>query len=247
MKLPVNIIWHDRLSSTNTTLGELAEKTPVLPSGTVIAAREQTRGRGRLDRVWVSGKGENLTFSLYLRTDAAPHRLPSAAMAAAVAVADFLGNEGIQASLKWPNDVLVKGNKICGILSEAVSGGVIIGIGLNVNMESTAHIDQPATSMRLESGKHYDREQLLPELLKKLIPHLSAWENHGFPGIRKSWEARASNLGKPIRLRDGELYREGVLAGFGEDGELLLQTDASTCIPIWSGELTSPPRTRHHS
>jgi BirA family biotin operon repressor/biotin-[acetyl-CoA-carboxylase] ligase len=247
MKLQFNIIWHDRLSSTNTTLGELAEKTPNLPSGTVIAAREQTRGRGRLDRVWVSGKDENLTFSLYLRTDAAPHRLPSAAMAAAVAVADFLENEGIQAALKWPNDVLVKGKKICGILAESVSGGVMIGIGLNVNMETTAHIDQPATSMRLESGKPYDREPLLPDLLKMLLPHLTAWENRGFSGIRESWEARASNLGKTIRLRDGETYREGVLAGFGEDGELLLQTPESTLLPIWSGELTSTPRTRHHS
>jgi BirA family biotin operon repressor/biotin-[acetyl-CoA-carboxylase] ligase len=247
MILQFNIIWHDRVSSTNTTLEELAEKTPDLPSGTVIAAREQTRGRGRLDRVWVSGKGENLTFSLYLRTDAAPHRLPSAAMAAAVAVADFLGNEGLQASLKWPNDILVKGKKICGILAEAVAGGVMIGIGLNVNMETTTHIDQPATSMRLESGKPYDRELLLPTLLENLLPHLTAWENRGFSGLRKSWEARASNLGKPIRLRDGETYREGVLAGFGEDGELLLQTAESTLIPIWSGELTSPPRTRHHS
>jgi BirA family biotin operon repressor/biotin-[acetyl-CoA-carboxylase] ligase len=246
MKLPFNIIWHDRLSSTNTTLQELAERTPDLPSGTVIAAREQTGGRGRLDRIWISGKNEDLTFSLFLRAGPDLHRLPSVSMAAAVAVADFLENGGIHASLKWPNDVLVNGKKICGILSEAVSGGVIIGIGLNVNMDTTGHIDQPATSMRLESGKHYDREPLLQGLLEKLVPHLAAWENHGFPGIRKSWETRVTNLGKPIRLRDGNHERNGVLAGFGEDGELLLQTDESTCIPIWSGELTSPPRTRHH-
>lgn len=246
MKLRFNIIWQERLSSTNTTLQELVDRTPDLPSGTVIAAREQTGGRGRLDRVWVSGKNEDLTFSLFLRAVTEPHRLPSASMAAAVAAADLLESEGIQASLKWPNDVLVNGKKICGILSEAVSGGIIIGIGLNVNMNTTAHIDQPATSMRLESGKHYDREQLLPALLEKLVPHLAAWEKHGFPGIRKNWEARVSNLGLPIRLRDGNQDRTGVLAGFGEDGELLLQTDDSTCIPIWSGELTSPPRTRHH-
>ena len=247
MKPPFNIIWHARLSSTNTTLQELAERTPDLPSGTVIATREQTRGRGRLDRVWISGKNENLTFSLFLRVGTDPYRLPSASMAAAVAAADFLESEGIQASLKWPNDVLVNGKKICGILSEAVSGGVIIGIGLNVNMDTTTHIDQPATSLRIESGKHYDCEHLLPVFLNKLLPHLTAWECHGFSGIRKSWEARVTNLGKPIRLRDGNHERNGVLAGFGEDGELLLQTDESTRIPIWSGELTSPPRTRHHS
>jgi BirA family transcriptional regulator, biotin operon repressor / biotin---[acetyl-CoA-carboxylase] ligase len=247
MELQFTIIWKDRLASTNTTLGELAEKTPGLSSGTVIAAREQTRGRGRFDRLWLSGKNENLTFSLFLRVGPDSDRLPSVSMAAAVAAADLLESEGIQAALKWPNDVLVNGKKICGILSESVSGGIIIGVGLNVNLDTTTHIDQPATSMRIETGKPFDCEQLLPVFLEKLTPHLAAWEHQGFLGIRANWESRASNLGKPIRLRDGENDREGVLAGFGEDGELLLQTAESTCIPVWSGELTSPPRTRHHS
>lgn len=237
MTLPFHIQWHDRLASTNSALRELAGNSPDLPSGTVIAAREQTSGRGRLDRVWLSGKDENLTFSLFLRVETEPRRLPAAAMAAALGVADLLANEGIPPSLKWPNDVLVKGRKICGILSEAVPGGLVIGIGLNVNMETTGHIDQPATSLLIESGKRRDCSQLLPVLLGKLAPRLTAWQAQGFQGIRKDWESRCPSIGKPIRVRDGNGYREGILAGFGEDGELLLRNPDSTLSSLWSGEL----------
>lgn len=239
MTLQFHIEWKERLASTNTTLRDRAERSQGLPSGTVIAAREQTSGRGRLDRAWFSGRDENLTFSLYLRAATDPRRLPAASMAAALAVTDLLADEGIPPSLKWPNDVLVQGKKICGILSEAVSGGLIIGVGLNVNMETADHIDQPATSMRIESGKRFDCGQLLPALLEKLVPHLTAWQKDGFAGIRESWEARIPTLGKPIRVRDGSHYRDGVLAGFGEDGELLLQNSDSSISPIWSGELGS--------
>jgi len=239
MTLQFHVEWHERLASTNTALRDLAERSPDLPSGTVIAAREQTSGRGRLDRVWLSGEDENLTFSLFLKAQTDPRRLPAASMAAALAVTDLLADEGIEAALKWPNDVLVRGKKICGILSESVSGGLVIGVGLNVNMGTADHIDQPATSMRIESGKRYDCGRLLPTLLEKLVPHLTAWQEHGFAGIRKSWESRIPALGKPIRVRDGSHYRDGILAGFGEDGELLLQNSDSTISPIWSGELGS--------
>jgi len=137
--------WYARLPSTNTFLKERLAVESKLPSGTVVAAREQTQGRGRREREWLSSSGENLTFSLLLRGKYAPRHLPSASMAAAVAIAELLEAEGLQPSLKWPNDVLVGGKKICGILSEGISGGVIIGIGLNVNMQNTDHINQPAT------------------------------------------------------------------------------------------------------
>lgn len=229
--------WYDRLPSTNTFLKERLELEPELLSGTVAAAREQTQGRGRRERQWLSGTGENLTFSLLLRGSFEPRTLPAAAMAAAIAVAELLQSKNIPTVLKWPNDVLVNGKKICGILSEGVPGGVIIGIGLNVNMQSADHIDQPATSMLMESGKRRSLDELLAQLLERLGGTLELWEQGGFSRVRKKWEANVPNIGKPVTVRDGASERTGLLAGFGNDGELLLRLDNGELLPVWAGDV----------
>lgn len=209
-----------------------------LPSGTVVAAREQTQGRGRLDREWVSSVGANLTFSILLCGKFNPRKLPSASMAAAIAVAELLEAEGLNPSLKWPNDVLVNGKKICGILSEGIADGVIIGIGLNVNMQNAEHIDQPATSVLIETGKRRDIDELLEKLLKRLSVRLDEWAQGGFPEIRKNWESKIPNIGKSVMVRNGTAVRTGILAGFGPDGELLLRDGNGAVSPIWAGDLS---------
>jgi len=230
--------WYERLPSTNTFLKELVGVRNQLPSGTVVAAREQTQGRGRREREWLSFEGENLTFSVLVCENCEPRKLPSAAMAAALAVAELLASEGINASLKWPNDVLVNGKKICGILSEGITGGIIIGIGLNVNMKKADHIDQPATSVLMETAKHRDVDELLGKLLKHLSVRLDEWVQGGFPKVRKNWEAKIPNLGKSVTVRDGGALRTGLLAGFGADGELFLLDDAGNINAIWAGDLS---------
>lgn len=230
--------WYERLPSTNTFLKECLELEPELPGGTVAAAREQTQGRGRRGRPWESGTGENLTFSVLLRGSFDPRSLPAAAMAAAVAVAELLQAENVPATLKWPNDVLVDGKKICGILSERVPGGVIIGIGLNVNMQTADHIDQPATSMRMVTGERCDIDLLFEKLLSRLSEILDGWEHGGFSRVRKKWETNVPTLGKPVSVRDGDSLREGLLAGFGEFGELLLQDRNGTVDSVWAGDVT---------
>ncbi len=233
------IQWYDRLPSTNTFLKERLAVENGLPSGTVAVAHEQTQGRGRREREWLSSYGENLTFSLLLRGKYNPRHLPSASMAAAVAVAELLEASGIKPALKWPNDVLVSGKKICGILSEGIAGGVIVGIGLNVNMPSAGHIDQPATSIQIETGKHSDVNELLGELLKHLAVRLGEWEQGGFPSIRTQWERRVPNLGKPVAVRDGGAIRRGILSGFGESGELLLRSADGTINTVWAGDVSN--------
>jgi BirA family biotin operon repressor/biotin-[acetyl-CoA-carboxylase] ligase len=230
--------WYARLPSTNTFLKERLAVEGNLPSGKVIAAREQTQGRGRLDREWVSSVGANLTFSILLRGKYDIRNLPSASMAAAIAVAELLEAEGLKPALKWPNDVMVGGRKICGILSEGISGGVIIGIGLNVNMQNADHIDQPATSILMESGKRRDVDKLLDKLLKHLSVRLDEWAAGGFFAIRKNWEARIPNIGKSVTVRDGTAVRVGILAGFGPDGELLLRDKTGAVNAIWAGDVS---------
>ncbi|NOU36217.1 MAG: biotin--[acetyl-CoA-carboxylase] ligase [Kiritimatiellaceae bacterium] len=230
--------WYARLPSTNTFLKERLAVENSLPSGTVVAAREQTQGRGRLDREWVSSVGANLTFSILLCGKFNPRKLPSASMAAAIAVAELLEAEGLNPSLKWPNDVLVNGKKICGILSEGIADGVIIGIGLNVNMQNAEHIDQPATSVLIETGKRRDIDELLEKLLKRLSVRLDEWAQGGFPEIRKNWESKIPNIGKSVMVRNGTAVRTGILAGFGPDGELLLRDGNGAVSPIWAGDLS---------
>lgn len=232
------VLWFERLPSTNTFLKERLVLEPELPSGTVVAAREQTHGRGRREREWLSSANENLTFSFLLRGETEPRKLPAASMAAAVAVTELLEGEGVAATLKWPNDVLVGGKKICGILSEGVEGGVIIGIGLNVNMESAEHIDQPATSLLIETGDRRSVDELLEKLLPILSDRLGEWEEGGFSKVRKNWERNVPNIGKTVTVRDGESERTGLLAGFGENGELLLQSEDGSVSPVWAGDLS---------
>lgn len=230
--------WYDRLPSTNIFLKERLQVDCGLPSGTVAAAREQTQGRGRRGREWLSASGENLTFSVLLRGEYKPRDLPSASMAAAVAVADLLEAQGIKPALKWPNDVLVNGKKICGILSEGVPGGVIIGIGLNVNMPRADHIDQPATSVLMETGKRCSTDELIGKLLKTLSVRLDEWAPGGFAGIRKDWEAKIPNIGKSVTVRDGAMFRSGLLTGFGAGGELLLRDEQGVMHAIWAGDVS---------
>jgi BirA family biotin operon repressor/biotin-[acetyl-CoA-carboxylase] ligase len=230
--------WYARLPSTNTFLKERLAVERDLPSGTVAAAREQTQGRGRREREWLSASGENLTFSVLLRGKYNPRHLPSASMAAAVAVAELLEKDGFKPALKWPNDVLVNGKKICGILSEGIPGGVIIGIGLNVNMQKADHIDQPATSVLIETGNRRDVDELLQKLLKHLSVRLDEWSLGGFSKVRKNWESKIPNIGKTVTVRDGGTVRTGILSGFGPDGELLLKDNSGAICPVWAGDLS---------
>jgi BirA family biotin operon repressor/biotin-[acetyl-CoA-carboxylase] ligase len=236
MKFKVN--WYERLPSTNTFLKELVVLRGQLPSGTVVAVREQTQGRGRMAREWLSGANENLTFSLFLSDKIETNQWPSATMAAGVSVAELLQQVGIPASLKWPNDVLVNGRKICGILAERIPQGLILGIGLNVNMQTADHIDQPATSVWMETGRRGDVDDLLARLLTHLSVRLDEWVEGGFSKVRKNWESHIPNLGKPVTVRDGAVHRSGILAGFGESGELLLRTSSGEIETVWAGDLS---------
>ena len=292
-----NIEWHDRLGSTNAYLRDRFSRGLELRSGTIVAAREQTAGRGRQERRWFSQPNTNLCFSLLINTAAKLIAVPSLTMAAALAVNDLLRSMGILSTPKWPNDVLVDGKKICGILSErverqkdrerfpslrsgetllhqtkcsiasptsgrkaihrqsltgekssaasggtkdeAVQAGIIVGIGLNVNMvaEEARSIDRPVTSMLIESGRAHDLSQTLEALFQPLEHWIGEWEKGGFRSLRETWTEKAGPIGRPLTVHDGDIKKSGTLAGFGDHGELLLQT-ASGIETIWSGDVS---------
>ena len=241
--MKIQIEWHDRIDSTNTYIRNRIAKAPAIAPGFIVAAREQTAGRGRSDRKWLSAPNTNLCFSLFLETDAQLMDVPSLTMAAALAITDQLNSEKIDAAPKWPNDVLVGGKKICGILSERIETstrkGIIVGIGLNVNMTSVEAdaIDRPATSILIESGKAQNPKTVLENLLPQLTFWIDRWNQGGFSAIRDVWVEKAGPIGKPLSVHDGDLRKSGTLAGFGDHGELLLKTEAGL-ETIWSGDVS---------
>ncbi len=237
--------WVDELPSTNVALRERLLSGDRVPAGYVLATRHQTAGRGRYDRTWASAPDENLTFSFLLHTNADPARIPSLPMAVALAVADLLIAHRIVPETKWPNDVLVGPRKVCGILAENVAATaqdaeVIVGVGLNVNMpaEKAAAIDQPATSMHIETGRTFDIEALLDELLGGLVRRIADWERGGFMVLREDWGRYCAFQGETVTVRDGERTRRGRLKAFGESGQMVLEEPDGTLREVWAGDIT---------
>ena len=167
----------ERTASTQRLLGEDD------PEGAVVVADEQTEGRGRLGRQWVAPAGTSLLVSVLLRPDVAPARLPELSLVAGRACAEAIAEVArLETEVKFPNDVLVRGRKVAGILAEASEGRVVLGIGVNVSQaagELPPEPRTPATSLRLETGRPVDRAKLLVALLDRLERRYDEWLGAG--------------------------------------------------------------------
>ena len=148
------------------------------PEGETAVADHQTEGRGRLGREWLSEPGTSVLMSVCLRPKVEPARLPELTIVAAQAVADAIAAEaGLEATLKHPNDVLVEGRKVAGVLAEASNGRVVLGIGVNVDQtELPGDTRLPATSLRLETGAEHDRARLVAAILNRLGTAIDEWQ-----------------------------------------------------------------------
>jgi BirA family biotin operon repressor/biotin-[acetyl-CoA-carboxylase] ligase len=147
------------------------------PDGETVAADHQTEGRGQLGRSWEAPPGTSILMSVCLRPRVDAARLPELTVVAAAAVAEAIAAEtGLDPSLKQPNDVLVEGRKVAGVLAEASEGRVVLGIGVNVNQaELPAETRLPATSLRLETGREQNRARLVAAILNRLGPAIDEW------------------------------------------------------------------------
>lgn len=237
--------WHDSLPSTNTFLVERAKLDPATPHGTVVAARAQTAGRGRQQRAWVAAPNENITVSFLWNAPVAPEFVPSMAQAISVGICETI-EAYVVPTIKWPNDVLVGRKKIGGILCERVGEGldgcalIVAGIGLNVNMgrEGADAIDQPVTSLALETGGAFVTDAVLLQLLDALVAPLNAWGSQGFAGIRDTYAGRSAAVGTPLRIRDGDKHTMGIFQGYSEQGALVLRLDSGEERVFYSGDIS---------
>ena len=238
----------DTVDSTNSRLLERAAAGT--PGGTVIAAEWQSGGRGRLGRPWHAGVGEALTFSLLWRSARGAGALSGLTLAVGVALARALAAAGAgSVALKWPNDVLWRGAKLAGVLTELQRDAlgptaVVIGVGINVRMsEATrARIGQAAADLETACGVAPDRNRLLAGVLDELDCLLEAFGRAGFASLRDEWQRRHAQQGRRVTLTlpDGT-RRSGRARGVAEDGALLLETRSGT-QRFHSGEISLRPQ-----
>jgi BirA family biotin operon repressor/biotin-[acetyl-CoA-carboxylase] ligase len=231
----------DEIDSTNAEAQRRAAAGA--PAGTLIWARRQTAGRGRRGRAWQSPPG-NLAFSLLLRPAVDPAAAATLGFVAGLALVDAVDGllpAGRSSRLKWPNDVLVDGRKLAGILLEAAAGGgqaldhVVIGIGVNI----AAHPDDlpyPATSLSA-SGGTANAAAVLAAFAERFLPLYRNWESEGFAAIRASWLARAHGYGGPVTVRLDHATLEGRFAALDGQGALLLETADGGRRTVTAGDL----------
>jgi BirA family biotin operon repressor/biotin-[acetyl-CoA-carboxylase] ligase len=199
---------YETVTSTNDIARELAAGGAV--EGTVVVAAEQTKGRGSRGRVWLSPPGVNLLVSVILRPRIPRARFSELAFVTAVAIAGTLRECcGLEARIKWPNDIRVGGRKICGVIVEAVKDAVILGIGVNVNWtELPEEIKETATSVAIERDELVDIEHVLKALLADLDITYGVYRARGFGRILEQWKAleiTTRNESLIVELANGEV------------------------------------------
>ena len=232
------------IGSTNTHARELAEKGAA--EGEVVLAESQTHGRGRLGRRWESPPLTNLYFSVILRPKLAPVHAPQITLTAAVALAEAIDSLiPLSPVIKWPNDILVNGKKLAGILAEAVCARerveyVILGIGVNVNCPVDAmsqELRQRATSLFDVTRIHMDREFVLRRLIQDLDRCYGDLEQFGFEAIAPQWEARFGLRGKRVRIELRDQVLIGRARGLARDGALLVEGDDGILQKVIAGDV----------
>jgi BirA family biotin operon repressor/biotin-[acetyl-CoA-carboxylase] ligase len=221
------ILVFDSIDSTNAEALRAIERGQAAPF--LVLAERQTAGRGRRGRKWASPFAENIYYSLVLRIEGGMRQLEGLSLVVGLAVMQALRELGISgAGLKWPNDVLVGQKKIAGILLELVGDPadvchVVLGVGINVNMQITDEVDQQWTSMRLESGKVFDRNRLVGELGAMLQAYLCRHQVDGFSAIQAEWEQNHLWQGRAVSLIAGVNHIEGEVLGIDSQGALRLK------------------------
>jgi BirA family biotin operon repressor/biotin-[acetyl-CoA-carboxylase] ligase len=219
----------DSIDSTNAEALRSIERGVEAPF--LVLSERQLAGRGRRGRKWVSPFAENLYYSLVLRIEGGMRQIEGLSLVVGLAVMHALRDMGVtEAGLKWPNDVLVGPKKIAGILLELVGDPadvchVVLGVGVNVNMQSTEEVDQQWTSMCLEAGRDFDRNDLVARMSSKLQHYLGLHHALGFAEIQSEWEKCHLWQGKAVSLIAGANQIQGVVMGIDRQGALRLKVD----------------------
>jgi BirA family biotin operon repressor/biotin-[acetyl-CoA-carboxylase] ligase len=229
---PARVEVYAETASTNDVAWRLGQGG--VAEGAVVFAESQTKGRGTRGRAWQSPVGKGLWLSILLRPDFPLERWTRLTPAVAVAVARTVESvTGLEAQLKWANDVYLQGRKVCGILTEASVSGpqrfLVLGIGLNVLQEAAdfpPELEGIANSLKLATSRDFIREEVAATLLGEVFQAYAACATDtGFQYLLRDYRARNYLQSREVRVEDGQSVHEGVVTGIGEEGQLLLDGD----------------------
>jgi BirA family transcriptional regulator, biotin operon repressor / biotin---[acetyl-CoA-carboxylase] ligase len=232
-------------SSTNDVIERLARDG--VREGVVVFAESQSKGRGRLGRRWLSPSRRGLWFSLLLRPPLRPQAATRLTVAAATALVRAIrGQTGLTPEIKWPNDILLRGRKVAGVLTELSAEldhikYVILGLGVDVNLDATdfpAELRKVATSLKIETGAEIHRADLAAAILRELDRDYDRICRSEFEALADEWEQHCGTIGRRVRIQVGSRVLQGEAEALDEDGALLLRTEHGRLERIIGGDVT---------
>jgi BirA family biotin operon repressor/biotin-[acetyl-CoA-carboxylase] ligase len=247
------LVYLPTTASTNSVASELAEQGAV--EGTVVIADAQEQGRGRLQRNWHSPAGRNIYLSAILRPTVMPYQVPQLSLVTGVAVARMIERQvpGLAVAVKWPNDVFIRGRKVCGILCDMRSEidrvhHLVLGIGINVNLqreELPAEIAERATSLQIEANAgsedavqvSLNRAELVAALLEELETAYQDWQRDGLASIKQDWDRLSFLKGRTITVETPAGEVTGEAAGLSDSGFLTMKLPDGSQQQILSGDV----------
>ena len=238
------VLYFDTIDSTNTKAQELAEKG--YPSGTLVVADKQESGKGRRGRSWVSPSGTGIFMTLMIKPDINPNNASMLTLVAALAVAKAITSvTGEKAMIKWPNDIVVNGKKVCGILTEMNAqfdyiNNIVVGVGINVHNESfPEEISQMASSLMIEAGgKRFHRAQIIAETMSYFEQYYDTFlKTQDLSALVREYDELLVNRNKSVRVLDPKEPFDGKAMGITPKGELIVDTWESRKL-VSSGEVS---------
>jgi BirA family biotin operon repressor/biotin-[acetyl-CoA-carboxylase] ligase len=241
------IRFYREVESTNDVAFDLAKEGAT--EGTVIIADTQTKGRGRLQRKWISPPGFNLYMSIIFRPSISSKDASILTLVSSVALFEAVNSYGIKCQIKWPNDLLINRRKVAGVLTEMELGGegvefVLVGLGINLNMTRVVmnnlmgEVSEIATSVREELGHEVDRSEFAANLINLLEKWYEELNSKGKATIIDEWKKRWGDLNKRVRVRIDRNLIEGIACDLDQNGFLVIRRDNGKVERIIAGDVT---------
>ena len=242
-----DLYYYASTDSTNTRIRLLAEEGA--GDGTLAVADMQTAGRGRRGRTWISPSGMNIYMSLLLKPEIEVNQAPMVTLVMALAIAKGITQTtGLEAKIKWPNDIVVNGRKVCGILTEMnleadYIRSVIVGIGINVNEASLEDFEEDirttASSLRIECGEIVNRAELIANSMLAFEEYYECFlKDRSLASLKDEYDSHLISVGKTVRVLDPKGEYEGISKGISENGELIVELGDGTITNVYAGEVS---------